>query len=1156
MLFVPPGIPFMDPVPEAEALTEAECLSSTAGHLSSSELNYTVITCADPFDVTVSMGQRLHIQINNGGHNMLPSAIFGSPGTYQYTAGGLASGTITLVNPVINDLSVSNPSVVVSGSSHTVTYYIQKQTSGNLESAKIHTLFLDSSGEPITTRYDTLSTDQVNQHGNDFTSQITACCLPNATPVASVAVYIVNVKADHYLSETGTDYAVVPNIYPGSSEITQLTINSLDIYQNTDATDGTANFWWYRVTGNAPASTDLTFDSIRPNGDESGYDQTLTTDGTTYDFSESSPGQWSGLLWATGPPLEKWGTWTLKVCAPEYDMCVEENFTISEPADTTPPIVTVPDDMTVTSNPDGWIEIIFDTDANDDGNTANINTGTYCDENSNAYWEYQGDGWSHPSGFIRTDHRGIFPVGTTVVTCYSTDVYGNTGDASFTITVNPAGPQAQLTMNSPNISEWENFGDWDSGVSIVRYNPTGSFNFDEFHDTNNTSSCLSVQVLKPDGTEASITYDTACVQHFAYNYNFAGFIIDAFNASGWTMKICSTGHNVCVEQNFTISFAFLDDVVIDPTITVPSAPVYVTTNNATEIGMGGVTYYYALGAWGIQEWVEDGIITTDYPGHSWHIGQPSITATDSSGNHIPHIDDNSSAPGHLSCNPTSGAFFSSGTTTVNCTATDADGNTGTASFTVTVVLESGDTTTLEWTSQSFEDNNQNLNAMDIRNNKLYGIKGGSAASIVIFDLATNQMAIIETGDMGDGKLRSSSDIATDNSGSMYVTEAGGNSCDISYGNCRLVKFDSNGDFVWSTNQFSLPANGVAVDNSGNIYVTVYSQQGGEIKKFDSEGTLLTTFGNMPSTNGCFTQVRPTTIEFGPDGNLWVSVGNGCTIPWTGNNWNGVAKIQKYSTSGSLLSSFGESGNYESFTDSAGVYRSDTPGNGEFGQYGAQSITFDGGYMFAADTANSRIQKFTMSGSFSAVYLAAENGEYCNSEGNICYGSGPKYLAADNGKFYVLGIHRADALGDRASILTLSDLESETVSGGDTIQPVVNVPAYISVSTSSSSDGTFTNSTGTYHAVTFNVTASDNVGVTSGPTCTPQAGLFPVGTTTVTCIAMDAVGNVGTASFSVTVTLEETPGPIITVPSDQTHVTNNATEIGMGGSNYYFHYYGH
>ena len=80
-------------------------------------------------------------------------------------------------------------------------------------------------------------------------------------------------------------------------------------------------------------------------------------------------------------------------------------------------------------------------------------------------------------------------------------------------------------------------------------------------------------------------------------------------------------------------------------------------------------------------------------------------------------------------------------------------------------------------------------------------------------------------------------------------------------------------------------------------------------------------------------------------------------------------------------------------------------------------------------------------------------------------------------------------------------------GSDTTPPVVTVPSDIS--------STSTNLSGT--AVTFDVTATDNVAVTSGPTCSPASGSnFSVGTTTVTCTATDAAGNVGTASFTITI----------------------------------------
>jgi hypothetical protein len=73
------------------------------------------------------------------------------------------------------------------------------------------------------------------------------------------------------------------------------------------------------------------------------------------------------------------------------------------------------------------------------------------------------------------------------------------------------------------------------------------------------------------------------------------------------------------------------------------------------------------------------------------------------------------------------------------------------------------------------------------------------------------------------------------------------------------------------------------------------------------------------------------------------------------------------------------------------------------------------------------------------------------------------------------------------------------------------------------------------------TATDNVGVASGPTCSPSSSSnFPVGTTTVTCTATDFAGNEGSASFTVTVTLEGSdttpPEEEIVIPS---WIKNNA-----------------
>ncbi|MEJ8562106.1 HYR domain-containing protein [Yoonia sp. GPGPB17] len=109
---------------------------------------------------------------------------------------------------------------------------------------------------------------------------------------------------------------------------------------------------------------------------------------------------------------------------------------------------------------------------------------------------------------------------------------------------------------------------------------------------------------------------------------------------------------------------------------------------------------------------------------------------------------------------------------------------------------------------------------------------------------------------------------------------------------------------------------------------------------------------------------------------------------------------------------------------------------------------------------------------------------------------------------------AGNLGDASFTVTVTDDEN----------PVVNVPADIAVTT----DAGQSTATVTYPAPT----ATDNIAVTSGPTLT--AGLasgagFPVGVTVVTYQATDNEGNVGEASFNVTVTDAE--DPVVSVPAN-------------------------
>ena len=97
---------------------------------------------------------------------------------------------------------------------------------------------------------------------------------------------------------------------------------------------------------------------------------------------------------------------------------------------------------------------------------------------------------------------------------------------------------------------------------------------------------------------------------------------------------------------------------------------------------------------------------------------------------------------------------------------------------------------------------------------------------------------------------------------------------------------------------------------------------------------------------------------------------------------------------------------------------------------------------------------------------------------------------------------------------------------DTTPPVITVP------------GTITKeATGENGAVVeFKVTATDNVGITQGPTCDHESGsMFPIDTTKITCVALDSSDNSGEESF--TVIVQDTTPPVITVPGT---ITKEAT----------------
>ena len=107
---------------------------------------------------------------------------------------------------------------------------------------------------------------------------------------------------------------------------------------------------------------------------------------------------------------------------------------------------------------------------------------------------------------------------------------------------------------------------------------------------------------------------------------------------------------------------------------------------------------------------------------------------------------------------------------------------------------------------------------------------------------------------------------------------------------------------------------------------------------------------------------------------------------------------------------------------------------------------------------------------------------------------------------VLGPHTVDySVTDAAGNTAMA---SRTVNVVDTTPPEVTAPSDISEETTTGA-GIIVN----YPAPT----ATDDVGVTSGPSCIPSSGsIFSIGVTNVNCTAEDAAANVGSDSFTITV----------------------------------------
>jgi tripartite motif-containing protein 71 len=188
---------------------------------------------------------------------------------------------------------------------------------------------------------------------------------------------------------------------------------------------------------------------------------------------------------------------------------------------------------------------------------------------------------------------------------------------------------------------------------------------------------------------------------------------------------------------------------------------------------------------------------------------------------------------------------------------------------------------------------------------------------------------------GDGEFSLPTGIATDWDGNVYVDD---------FRNKRIQKFDNDGNYLmqWPTDRAGSPGSTV-VDKDGNVFVSFFGSDDGNLQKYDPQGNLIKSWGGTGSGDGQFAG-RIEDIAMDQDGNIYVT-----------DSFN--HRIQKFDGDGNFLLKFGSGPGTEghgTFTNTRGV-AVDTNGN-----------------IFVVD--NLFLQKFDSQGNFITQWSITQGGE--------------------------------------------------------------------------------------------------------------------------------------------------------------------------------------
>ncbi|MDQ3909404.1 MAG: HYR domain-containing protein, partial [Thermoproteota archaeon] len=327
--------------------------------------------------------------------------------------------------------------------------------------------------------------------------------------------------------------------------------------------------------------------------------------------------------------------------------------------DTTPPTLTVPNDMTLQTNGTTAL-LVYSVAARDNRD----GTATLDEDNQ----LIQGDNvGGNIMVFCRPTSQYFLPVGNRTVECNAFDAANNTATASFIVSVTPYTPPS--SGGGITISEVKTeFSTASGSVLSSTYNgtcPVGANFFGTITD-NVGNRDIRYRFIWNDGAGAEVVrhFDQPGSQIVSAGANY-GEINKESSHQGWVaIEILQPTHLQSNRAEFEVHCApttgAMPGGAADTTAPVIQTVPSIRGGSRDPAGTQ-VTY---------------SVIATDNIGGGAGLTEDgTLYQSDNVGGSIT-----------ISCNPASGSIFPIGDTTVKCTATDVAGNTGEASITVTIDL--------------------------------------------------------------------------------------------------------------------------------------------------------------------------------------------------------------------------------------------------------------------------------------------------------------------------------------------------------------------------------------------------------------------------------------------------------------------------------------